>query len=79
MELCQRRGRWGLGTASAPEGGWTPEQAAQGNGHSPRLLEFKEHLDSALRRGVWVWGDPVWSQVLNCMISVGPFQVRDIL
>ena len=25
------------------------EQAAQGSGHSPKLLEFKEHLDNTLR------------------------------
>jgi len=28
------------------------EQAAQGSGHSPELLEFKEDLDSALRSRV---------------------------
>jgi len=25
------------------------EQAAQGTGHGPKLLEFKEHLDNTLR------------------------------
>jgi len=39
MELHQGRLGWWLGIDSAPEGG----------GHSPELLEFKEHLDSALR------------------------------
>ena len=28
------------------------EQAAQGSGHSPELLEFKEYLNSALRHRV---------------------------
>ena len=28
------------------------EQAPQSNVHSPKLPEFKEHLDSALRHGV---------------------------
>jgi len=36
---------------SLPEGGGM-EQAAQGSGHGPMLLEFKEHLDSALRHKV---------------------------
>jgi len=30
------------------------EQAPQGSGHSLQLLEFKEHLDSALRCVLWV-------------------------
>jgi len=28
------------------------EQAAQGSGHGPKLPEFKEHLDTALRHKV---------------------------
>lgn len=28
------------------------EQASQGSGHSPKLLEFQEHLDTALRHRV---------------------------
>ena len=35
MELCQGRGRWGLGKGSAKEGG----------GHGLELLELKEHWD----------------------------------
>ena len=38
------------------------EQAAQGSGHSPTLLEFKEHLDKALRHRVWILGGGVCSQ-----------------
>ena len=30
------------------------EQAAQGSGHSPKLLEFKECLDTTPRHRVWV-------------------------
>ena len=30
------------------------EQAPQGSGHSPKLLEFKEYLDNALRHRVFV-------------------------
>ena len=48
MELCQGRGGWGLGTGSAPEVGGhgmgCPEQRAR-----PRVPEFRERLDSALR------------------------------
>ena len=41
-------GQWGLGTGPAPEGGETLEQAAQGSGHSPKMLEFKKRfLDEA--------------------------------
>ena len=41
-----------LGTGSTPEGGWALEQAPQGSGHGPKLLEFKESLDNALRHEV---------------------------
>ena len=34
------------------------------------VLEFKECLDSALRRRVWILVGPVWSQ------GLGPFQLR---
>ena len=50
------------------------EQAAQGSGHSPELLEFKECLDAALRHRVCCLGGPVWSQELDLMVLVGPFQ-----
>jgi len=52
------------------------EQAAQGSGHSPDLLEFREHLDSALRH--WDW-DCGWCCVelgLDSVILVGHFQLR---
>jgi len=50
-------------------------QAAQGSGHSPKLQEFKEHLDNSLRYHVWILCGPVWSQELNSMILVGTFQL----
>ena len=31
------------------------ERAAQRGGHSPELLEYKEHLDSTLRHRAWIW------------------------
>ena len=48
MELCQGRGSggWGQGLHQRAVG---MEQPAQGSGHGPELLEFKEHLDNALR------------------------------
>jgi len=49
------------------------EQAPQCSGHSPKQLEFK---DNALRHRVWISGGPVWSQELDALVSVGPFQLR---
>lgn len=45
------------------------EQAAHGSGQGAKLLEFREHLDNALRHGVWIWG---W-----CCLEpgVGPFHL----
>jgi len=51
MELHQGRVGWWLGIDSAPEGG----------GHSPELLEFKEHLDDTQTQGLnlgWSWMMP---------------------
>ena len=55
------------------------EQAAQGSGNGPRLLEFKEHLDNTLRHRISISGGPVWSQDLDLMILVDPFQLYSIL
>jgi len=41
-----------LGKVSTPEGSGSMEDAPQGSGHGPKLLEFKEHLESTLRHGV---------------------------
>ena len=51
MELCQGRGSWGLGTGAAPQG------AGHGTGCPglwawPPVLEFRECLDSTLRRRI---------------------------
>ena len=48
MELRQGRaaGGWGQSVHQRVVG---MEQPAQGSGHGPELLEFKEHLDNALR------------------------------
>ena len=44
-------------------------------GHSSKLPEFKECLDTTLRHRVWFFGGPVWRQELDSMIFVGPFQL----
>ena len=44
----ERRGSWGLGTGSAPEGGGHGT-GCPGLWARPRGLEFKQCLDSALR------------------------------
>ena len=51
------------------------EQAAQGSGHRPELLELNKHLDGTFRHTVWILGGPLWSQELDLMILVGPFQL----
>jgi len=47
------------------------EQAAEGSG--PQVLEFKEHLGSALRQRVWFLGGALWSQ--DSVILMGLFQL----
>jgi len=51
MELCQGRGSGGLGTGAAPEGGGHGT-GCPGLRVQPRVLEFKEHLDNALKHRV---------------------------
>ena len=51
------------------------EQAVEGRGHSPELTEFRESLDTALRHRVWILGGLEWSQELDSVILVGPFQL----
>lgn len=52
------------------------EQSPQGSGQSSELPELKEHLETALRHGVWIFGGPVWRQVVDSIIPVGAFQLR---
>ena len=37
-------------------------------------MEFKGCLDSALRHRAWILGGAVWSQKMDSVIFVGPFQ-----
>ena len=64
MGLHDGRGRWGLGTGSAPEGG----------GHGHKLLEFRKCLDGVLRHRIRILGVAVWIQELDSMILMGPIQ-----
>lgn len=41
-----------LGKDSSPEDSQALEKADQSSSHSPRLPEFKKHLDNTLRHGV---------------------------
>ena len=50
------------------------EQAAQGSGHSPELLELKEYLYRALRHRFWVGA--AWSQGLDTNDPRASFQLR---
>ena len=52
------------------------EQAPQGSDHGTKLLELKEHLDSALRCRVWILGGTMWSQELDSGILGDPLQFR---
>ena len=52
------------------------EQAHLGSVHGPKMLELKECWGTTLRRRVWVLSGPVWSQELDSVILVGPFQLR---
>ena len=51
LELCQ-----GCEEKAVPQRAVGMEEAAQGSGHSPELLELREHWDTTLRHQVWVWG-----------------------
>ena len=51
------------------------EWAVQGCGHSPKLPEFKEYLDSALRCRVWILGGAVRGQEVDSVFLMRPFQL----
>ena len=72
---CVRGGAAGRQETVLPQRAVGMEQAARGSGHSSKLLEYKKHLVSTLRRRVRFWGGAVWNQELNSAILVGPFQL----
>lgn len=57
------------------ESGQALEQAPEGSGQGPKLLEFRECLDTTFRHRFSIFGDPMWGQNLDLMISVGPLQL----
>lgn len=76
MKLWQ--GRAGLiAESSSPGGGQALDQAPWGSGHGSEVLEFKKRLDSALRDRVWFLIGLRWSQELDSMTLIGPFQHFD--
>ena len=76
LELHQEWLRLGVGKMFFTRGLSGPRTGSQGSGHSPRLVEIKEHLASALRHRVWIWmflrGTGSWTQ----WFFVVPFQIR---
>lgn len=52
------------------------ELAAQDSGLCPKLLELREHWDTALRCWIWILRTVVWSHRLDLMILGDPFQLR---
>lgn len=64
MELCQKRGRWGIGTGSAPEGG--------GHGPSARAPEVFGHCFET-QSLVWV---ELRVGLVRLVILVSFFQLR---
>lgn len=61
----------GLGKSSAPEGSGHGTGCI-GQWAQPRVPEFKEHLDNALRHRVSVLSDSMCSQELGLLVLVGP-------
>lgn len=70
------RSGWILGKSSSPRGGRALGRAPQGSGHGTELPKIKMCLDKSVGHRVGVLGHPVWSQGLDLMILVGPFQLR---
>jgi len=65
---CVRGGSgWGLGKVFHQRV-VDMEQAAQGSGHSLKLIEFNKLLGSAFRHGVWLLIGPLWSQEQDSVI-----------
>ena len=74
MELCRGEAGWGLGKVCSAVSCWALEQVPRAVGTAPsaRVLEVsgqRSQLHSLILCG------PVWSQVLDSMILMGPFQL----
>ena len=75
MGLHQGRVRMGIKDRFLTKRVVSMQRAPQGSDHGPRLAEFKKYLDNALRHRILILGGRVWSQELNLMILMGPFQL----
>ena len=59
---------------------WLPREGSGGagtyhnSGHSPKLPEFKQHLDNALRHRVLILSDSTWSHIWTQWFLLGSFQ-----
>ena len=76
MKLQQRRVRLGVRKRFFTErvvGHWGRLWC---RGHGTEPAQVQEVLDNALRHMGWFLGGPVWSQELDLMILMGPFQLR---
>lgn len=68
MELHQMGSGWMLGKDSLRETNWALIGiATQGSDRSPKLMEFKELLDNALRHRVCIFGGSLWNQESESM------------
>lgn len=66
---------WISGRGSSPEGSQALDWAPQGSAHGPKLTELKKHLNNSLRYRAWILDGPVWSQGLDLMTLMGPYQL----
>ena len=76
MELCQGRGRWEVGTGSAPQGGQALEQGSQGSGHNSSCWSSRSIWTPVSDIGFGFLAAPVWSLELDSVTPVGPMQLR---
>ena len=68
-------GQLGIRERGCTRGRWAWNGMHRAAGTAP-VLEFKEHLDTALRHRIWILSGSVWSQGLDLMVLMGPFQLR---
>ena len=67
-------GQLGVRDRVCTRGQWAWKRMPRAVGMAPSA-GVKEHLDAALRHGVWILGGAVQNQELNWEILVGPFQL----
>lgn len=67
---------WDIWKRFFTRGCLSTQQDDKGIGHGPKLSEFKEYLDNALRHIAWFSGGTVLSQELDSVIPMGSLQLR---